>query len=275
MRRVEHVPDGFRRASPDRFEAFLSSTDVPEWDLPEAPGLSDATVAGLLMTDKLIRLAVGAPLARLPGAAMLYSTIGYQLLGDIVRRVGGQPLCQFARSRLFEPLSMRDSQFMLPSSLWLLPWISPTTGYRGEIDLSGGGHAYGLYIFGAGDRFKAHGLLATLSAFGQVGQRRRFRLGRPRAGPRGRLPQRVVSAASESSWYELRPVPERRTRRGQRLAALIQWHGRMRSRKSPWKNASPFTVGNVRNPPSLPLRLCPPNGLDRRKSAIGRVLTAE
>ena len=124
---------------------------VPEWDLPEVQGLSDATVADLLqhtsgiddltvinfaresgkrsakspppvpgrhpMTDKLIRLAAGAPLARPPGAAMLYSNIGYQLLGDIVRRVSGQPFWQFAQSRLFEPLGMLDSQFVLPPSL--------------------------------------------------------------------------------------------------------------------------------------------------------------
>ena len=124
---------------------------VPEWDLPEVQGLSDATVADLLqhtsgiddltvinfahesgkrwaespppvpgrhlMTDKLIRLAAGAPLARPPGTAMLYSNVGYQLLGDIVRRVSYQPLWQFAQSRLFEPLGMRDSQFVLPPSL--------------------------------------------------------------------------------------------------------------------------------------------------------------
>ena len=48
---------------------------------------------------------------------MLYSNVGYQLLGDIVRRVSYQPLWQFAQSRLFEPLGMRDSQFVLPPSL--------------------------------------------------------------------------------------------------------------------------------------------------------------
>src|SRR5262245_34217527 len=34
-----------------------------------------------------IHLAAGSPLARRPGTAMLYSNFGYQLLGDIVRRV--------------------------------------------------------------------------------------------------------------------------------------------------------------------------------------------
>ena len=62
--------------------------------------------------NTLIRLAAGAPLACRPGAAMLYSSMGYHLLGDIVRRVSGQPFLQFVRSRIFEPLGMHDSGFM-------------------------------------------------------------------------------------------------------------------------------------------------------------------
>ena len=38
-----------------------------------------------------------------------------------------------------------------------------------EIDISGGGYGYGLYIFRAGDRFRANGALASLSAFGHLG----------------------------------------------------------------------------------------------------------
>jgi CubicO group peptidase (beta-lactamase class C family) len=45
---------------------------------------------------------------------MLYSAFGYYLLGDIVRRVSGQPLRQFAQARLFEPLGMYDSTYVLP-----------------------------------------------------------------------------------------------------------------------------------------------------------------
>ena len=48
---------------------------------------------------------------------MLYSNFAYQLLGDIVRRVSGQPFWQFARSRLFEPLGMRDTHYTLPPEL--------------------------------------------------------------------------------------------------------------------------------------------------------------
>jgi CubicO group peptidase (beta-lactamase class C family) len=48
---------------------------------------------------------------------MIYSNIGYLLLSDMVRRVSGQPFWQFAHERLFEPLGMIDSHFVLPEGL--------------------------------------------------------------------------------------------------------------------------------------------------------------
>jgi CubicO group peptidase (beta-lactamase class C family) len=124
---------------------------VPELDVPGVEGLAEARVADLLchtsgiddlvceafreaaaertpelpppapgqhpLLNKLIRLAAGAPLARRPGSAMLYSNFGYVLLGDIVRRVSGQPFWQFVRSRIFEPLGMADSHLVLPPAL--------------------------------------------------------------------------------------------------------------------------------------------------------------
>jgi CubicO group peptidase (beta-lactamase class C family) len=124
---------------------------VPELDRPEVEGLAEATVRDLLthtsgidgnlLNDfileaekkapapppqvpgrhpsigRLIHLAAGAPLANRPGAVMSYADFNYVLLGDIVRQVSGQPLWQFARSRLFEPLGMHDSQYVLPPAL--------------------------------------------------------------------------------------------------------------------------------------------------------------
>jgi len=124
---------------------------VPELDVPGVPGLDQVRVADLLchtsgfddvdvrgfidanaakspelppaapgehpMVNRLIRLAAGAPVARVPGTAMLYSSFGYQVLGDIVRRVSRQPFWQFVRSRIFEPLGMHDSNLVLPPAL--------------------------------------------------------------------------------------------------------------------------------------------------------------
>lgn len=82
-----------------------------------APELPAAASGQHPAVNRRVRLAAGAPLTRRPGTAMIYSNFGYLLLGDIVRRVSGQPFWQFVRSRLFEPLGMKDSHFVLPSAL--------------------------------------------------------------------------------------------------------------------------------------------------------------
>ncbi len=60
----------------------------------------------------LATLPVLPRLAR-PGAEMIYGNINYTLLGEIVKRVSGQPLEDFARERLFEPLGMHDTSYVL------------------------------------------------------------------------------------------------------------------------------------------------------------------
>jgi CubicO group peptidase (beta-lactamase class C family) len=47
-----------------------------------------------------------------PGQQFLYSNTGYLLLGQIVQRVSGMPLAEFARVRIFEPLGMRHTRFL-------------------------------------------------------------------------------------------------------------------------------------------------------------------
>jgi CubicO group peptidase (beta-lactamase class C family) len=124
---------------------------VPELDVPGVHWLEEAKVADLLchtsgiddveladfiaeaakrspelptpsagqhpVLGKRIYLAAGAPLKHRPGTVMNYSNFGFNLLGDIVRRVSGQPFWQFARSRIFEPMGMHDSHFVLPPAL--------------------------------------------------------------------------------------------------------------------------------------------------------------
>jgi len=46
-----------------------------------------------------------------PGYVFRYSDINFELLGEIVRRVSGTPLDEFARREVFEPLGMRDTGF--------------------------------------------------------------------------------------------------------------------------------------------------------------------
>jgi uncharacterized protein YbbC (DUF1343 family)/CubicO group peptidase (beta-lactamase class C family) len=61
--------------------------------------------------DEGIRRAVAEEPRNRPGAIFLYSDINYILLGDIVRRVSGEPLDVFAKKNIFEPLGMRDTTF--------------------------------------------------------------------------------------------------------------------------------------------------------------------
>lgn len=50
-------------------------------------------------------------LARSPGEAFVYSDVGFEVLGEIVRIVSGVELDEFARERIFKPLGMNDMGF--------------------------------------------------------------------------------------------------------------------------------------------------------------------
>ncbi len=63
-----------------------------------------------------------------PGERVVYSDLGFILLGEIARRVGGQALDQFARERIFAPLGMADTGYLPPAALH--GRIAPTE--RGE-----------------------------------------------------------------------------------------------------------------------------------------------
>ncbi|HEX8473405.1 MAG TPA: exo-beta-N-acetylmuramidase NamZ domain-containing protein [Pyrinomonadaceae bacterium] len=63
-----------------------------------------------------------------PGTRFVYSDIGLIALGEVVRRVSGQPLDEFARRNIFEPLRMRDTGFRPRRELW--PRIAPTETVR-------------------------------------------------------------------------------------------------------------------------------------------------
>ena len=64
-----------------------------------------------------------------PGARFIYSDSGFILLAELVRRVSGLPLDEFALANVFKPLGMSHTRF-LPPAEWK-PRIAPTE----EIDL--------------------------------------------------------------------------------------------------------------------------------------------
>jgi uncharacterized protein YbbC (DUF1343 family)/CubicO group peptidase (beta-lactamase class C family) len=75
-------------------------------------------------SEEAIQLAIEEVPTALPGEHFVYSDINFLLLGEIVHRVSGKPLDQFARAEIFAPLEMKDTMFMPPESL--RPRIAPT-----------------------------------------------------------------------------------------------------------------------------------------------------
>jgi len=66
---------------------------------------------------------VDVPVAE-PGARMIYSDIGFLLLGEIVHKVSGKMLNEYVRDEVYTPLGMTESSFLPPES-WR-PRIAPT-----------------------------------------------------------------------------------------------------------------------------------------------------
>lgn len=71
-----------------------------------------------------------------PGTRFVYSDIGMIAMGEVVRRVSGQPLDEFARRNVFEPLRMRDTGFRPRAQL--LARVAPTERVRGMRSYLGG-----------------------------------------------------------------------------------------------------------------------------------------
>lgn len=79
--------------------------------------------------EAIKRLAI-EPLRNPPGARFVYSDIGYIALGEVVRRVSGMPLDEFASKNIFVPLGMVDTGFRPRAAL--LNRIAPTEKRRGQ-----------------------------------------------------------------------------------------------------------------------------------------------
>jgi CubicO group peptidase (beta-lactamase class C family) len=91
-----------------------------QWNEVLGPLYRDANVAGGLapydgtIADSTKRLA-GVPLLFNPGDKWEYG-LGVDVLGRLVEVVSGQPLDEFFRTRIFEPLGMKDTYFYPPDN---------------------------------------------------------------------------------------------------------------------------------------------------------------
>jgi beta-N-acetylhexosaminidase len=109
----------------------------------KARGKSTTLIEGLkphVSTDSVLARVLAEPLVREPGTQIEYSDLGFILLGEIIERLTGGSLDEFARKHIFTPLGMNSSMFNPPANLRAR--IAPTrndTAYRkrllhGEVD---------------------------------------------------------------------------------------------------------------------------------------------
>jgi uncharacterized protein YbbC (DUF1343 family)/CubicO group peptidase (beta-lactamase class C family) len=85
--------------------------------------------------DEAIKHLYREPLRNPPGTRFVYSDINYIALGEVVHRVSGLSLDEFARRNIFAPLGMRDTGFRPDARL--RSRIAPTEKRRGQMNYLG------------------------------------------------------------------------------------------------------------------------------------------
>src|SRR5437870_8914786 len=85
--------------------------------------------------DEAMKRLYREPLRNAPGTRFVYSDLNYIALGEVVHRVSGLALDEFARQNIFAPLGMRDTGFR-PSAR-LVSRIAPTEKRRAQMNYLG------------------------------------------------------------------------------------------------------------------------------------------
>lgn len=80
-------------------------------------GVTDGLTSTTMTLEEGINKLAGEPLVSQPGAAFNYS-LSTDVLGRVVEVASGQPLNVFLRERIFKPLKMIDTDFVVPESKW-------------------------------------------------------------------------------------------------------------------------------------------------------------
>jgi len=101
-----HLPEA--RAPGVTLRHLLSHTSgLPAW----IPFYLEATGY-----EAVVARAAGTPPTAPPGEQVVYSDLGFILLGEVVRRVLGSPLDVLVQQRIFDALEMRDTTYRPPPS---------------------------------------------------------------------------------------------------------------------------------------------------------------
>ena len=85
--------------------------------------------------DEAMKHLYREPLRNQPGARFVYSDLNFITLGEVVHRVSGQMLDEFARRNIYAPLGMRETGFRPDTKL--AARIAPTEKRRGQMNYLG------------------------------------------------------------------------------------------------------------------------------------------
>jgi uncharacterized protein YbbC (DUF1343 family)/CubicO group peptidase (beta-lactamase class C family) len=86
-------------------------------------------------SDEAVKRLIKEPLRNPPGSRFVYSDISFIALGEVVHRVSGLTLDQFAQKNIFLPLGMKDTGFRPQEAL--KGRIAPTEKRRGQMSYLG------------------------------------------------------------------------------------------------------------------------------------------
>ncbi len=103
---VRHIPD-FVAGGGDRGKVTIEHLLTHRAGFPPDDPLDLYT--GTL--EEIFARKYRQPLKSPPGAQFVYSDVGYEVLGEVIRRAGGEPLDRLAQERIFRPLGMKETFF--------------------------------------------------------------------------------------------------------------------------------------------------------------------
>jgi len=108
---VKHIPE-FAPEGGDRAKVTVEHLLTHRAGLPPDDPLDLYTGT----PDEIFARKYQLPLKSAPGSQFVYSDVGYEVLGELVRCVSGERLDRFAEEHIFRPLGMKDTGFHPPRS---------------------------------------------------------------------------------------------------------------------------------------------------------------
>ncbi len=195
----------------ERGKLRLSDKVAKHWPAFAANGKGDVTVEHCLLhvsgltadnslkdyagtREEMLRRVAGLPLEAPPGTRFRYSDVGFIVLGELVGRVGGKRVDEFAAENVFKPLKMADTGFKPSGDL--LKRVAPT-GVRDGKPIVGEVHDPRAYALG--------GVAGHAGLFGTADDLARYCRMLLRGGELDGA--RVLSPLAVKLFTEPRPVP--------------------------------------------------------------------